>query len=317
MESVDRSTIWSYDEQGEPRQFFYARYGHPTGAAAEARLGELEGGDALLYASGMAAETAVVLAFAASGTTIALAEGAYFGTSVLFELFEAWGISYSEFDQTGAPPAGADIVWVEAPANPVLTEPDWDALRAHSGLVVCDATVSTPIYLRALDQGADVVVHSATKFLSGNHDTLIGATVTRDPARTDSLRSVRSRTGLVCSADSASRLLVGIESLPQRMERITASATEIARRLREHPAVERVRYPGYSGLISFDVSDARAVETRTRVIRNSTSLGGVNSTMESRYRWEGDRIPEGLLRLSVGLEEVDELWEDLERALSA
>jgi cystathionine gamma-synthase len=99
------------------------------------------------------------------------------------------------------------------------------------------------------------------------------------------------------------------------MQRHTESATEIAARLRAHPAVENVRYPGFSGLISFDVADARAVETSTRLIRNATSLGGVSSSMESRHRWEGDRIPVGLLRLSVGLEPVDELWADLEQAL--
>ena len=99
------------------------------------------------------------------------------------------------------------------------------------------------------------------------------------------------------------------------MRRVTATATEIARRLEQHPAVELVRYPGFSGLISFDVADPRAVETRLARIINATSLGGVNSTMESRHRWEGDRIPEGLLRLSIGLEEVDELWADLEQAL--
>jgi cystathionine gamma-synthase len=99
------------------------------------------------------------------------------------------------------------------------------------------------------------------------------------------------------------------------MRRITETATELARRLEEHPAVELVRYPGYSGLISFDVAEPRAVETATEVIANATSLGGVNSTMESRHRWEGDRIPEGLLRLSVGLEDVEQLWTDLEQAL--
>jgi cystathionine gamma-synthase len=100
------------------------------------------------------------------------------------------------------------------------------------------------------------------------------------------------------------------------MRRVTATATELARRLQEHPSVGAVRYPGFSGVISFDVADPRAVETRTETIINATSLGGVNSTMESRHRWEGDRIPEGLLRLSVGLEDVEELWADLERALS-
>ena len=315
MERVDNATIWPYDADGEPKEFFYARYGHPTAAAAEARLGELEGGDALLFASGMAAETAVVLALAKPGTTIALAEGAYYGTSVLLRELERWGIRFVEYDQTGPPPP-ADVVWVESPANPVLTVPDWEAVRAHGGLVVCDATVSTPVFLRALDEGADVVVHSATKFLTGSHDALLGATVTRDPDAAARLLEWRSRAGSVASAHSASRLLRGLDSLERRMRRITATATELAGRLEAHPAVERVRYPGFSGLISFDVADPRAVETATRTIVNATSLGGVNSTMESRHRWEGDRIPRGLLRLSVGLEDVEELWADLDAALA-
>jgi cystathionine gamma-synthase len=316
MRDVDRSTIWPYDEHGDPREFFYQRYGHPTGAAGEARLGQLEGGEALLFASGMAAETAVLLAFARPATTVALAEGAYFGTSVLLGLLEAWGLGYLEYDQTGPPPAEADIVWVEAPANPTLTVPDWEAVRAHEALVVCDATASTPIYLRALDQGADIVIHSGTKFLTGSHNALLGAVVTRSHERIEALRTVRTLTGSNASPQSAASLLTGLDSLERRMRRITETATEIAVRLDRHPAVELVRYPGYSGLISFDVADPRRVETRTRVIINATSLGGVNSTMESRHRWEGDRIPEGLLRLSVGLEDADELWADLEQALS-
>ena len=312
---ADRSTIWPYDERGEPGEFYYTRYGHPTGAAAEARLGELEGGEALLYASGMGAETAVLLALAQPGTTVALAEGAYYGTSVLLRQLEPWGLRFVEYDQTAAPPA-ADIVWVEAPANPVLTLPDWEAVRAHPGLVVCDATVSTPVFLRALDEGADVVVHSATKYLCGHHDALLGATVTRDPGLTARLREVRSRTGIAASPDAAASLLRGLDSLEERLHQITGTATELARRLMEHPAVEGVRYPGFSGVISFEVTDPRAIETRTRLILNATSLGGVHSTMESRHRWEGERIPPGLLRLSVGLEDVDKLWADLEQALT-
>jgi cystathionine gamma-synthase len=312
----DRSTIWPYDEAGEPREFFYARYAHPAGVEAEERLGELEGGDALLYASGMGAETTVLLAFAAPGTTVALLQGGYYGTAVLLREFANWGVTFVEFDQTGPAP-DADIVWVESPANPVLTVPDWPSLRDHPGLVVCDATVSTPVYLRALEEGADVVVHSATKFLTGHHNALLGATITRDPEKTARLRKVRSYTGITASPDAAAALTAGLETLESRMPRITETASEIARRLAGHPKVELVRYPGFSGLISFDVADPRAVETSTRLIVNATSLGGVTSTMESRHRWDGDRIPRGLLRLSVGLEDADPLWDDLAQALES
>jgi cystathionine gamma-synthase len=315
-ESIDRATAWPYDERGDPRDFYYSRYAHPTGAAAERELGSLEGGDALLFASGMGAATAVVLAFAQPGATIALAEGAYFGTAVLLRDLARWGIQLVEFDQTGPPP-DADILWVEAPANPVLTLPDWDAVRSHRGLKVCDATVSTPVYLRALDEGADVVIHSATKFLTGHHDALLGATITRDAAHYERLHWTRSHAGITAGPDAANSLLHGLETLDTRMRRHTETATELARRLGAHPAVTLVRYPGFSGLISVDVDgDPRAVETATRLIANQTSLGGVRSSLESRHRWEGDRIPRGLVRLSVGLEDVDSLWADLDQALA-
>jgi len=142
MDEPDRSTIWPY-EDGEPGDFFYARYAHPTGTAAERALGELEGGEALLYASGMAATSTVVLALAQPGTTIALAEGAYFGTSRLFDELQRWGLRYVEYDQRDAPP-DADIIWVEAPANPLLTMPDFAAATGTGALTVCDATVATP-----------------------------------------------------------------------------------------------------------------------------------------------------------------------------
>ena len=309
----DRSTIWTYDADGDPERFYYSRYDHPAGVAAEEALGRLEGGEALLYASGMGAVTNVLLSFARPGLRIALAEGAYFGTGKLFGLLEPWGVEFVEYDQTGPPPA-ADIVWVESPANPVLTQPDWEAVRAHGGFVVCDATLSTPVYLRALDEGAHVVLHSATKYLTGHHDALLGATVSRGE-HTLRLRELRVNAGITASPDAAAALLRGLETLDERMQRHTESAREIAARLERHPAVERVRYPGFGALISFDVAEPRAVETSTVLIRNATSLGGVTSTMESRHRWEGDRIPAGLLRLSVGLEDVEEIWGDLSDAL--
>ena len=311
----DRSTAWPYDAQGEPGPFVYQRYAHPVGADAEAGLGALEGGEALLYSSGTAAVTACVFALCAPGATIALAEGAYFGTGVTFAQFEPWGLKVVEFDQTGPPPA-ADVVWVEAPANPTLTQPDWEAVRAHGAPIVCDATLSTPVYLRPLDEGAAVSLHSATKYLTGHHDALLGATVTRDPELRERLYTARMRLGLSAAPDSAAALLRGLDTLEERVRRQTATAAELARRLAEHPEVERVRHPGVGGVVSFDVAgDPRRVETSTRLIANMTSLGGVHSTMESRHRWEGDRIPPGLLRLSVGLEDAEELWADLAQAL--
>jgi cystathionine gamma-synthase len=315
--SIDRRTAWPYDEQGEPGPFTYQRYAHPAGAAAEAALGELEGGEALVFSSGTAAVTASVFALCKPGSTIALAAGAYFGTGVTFAQFEPWGLDVVEFDQTEPPPADADVVWLESPANPLLTLPNWEAIRGHAGVVVCDATASTPVFLRALDEGADVVLHSATKYLTGHHDALIGALVTRDPELRERLYAARMRLGLSAAPDAAAMLLRGLDSLEVRVRRQTETATELARRLAGHPAVLQVRYPGIGGLISFDVADGavRAVETSTRLITNQTSLGGVRSTMESRHRWEGDRIPVGLLRLSVGLEDVDALWADLSAAL--
>ena len=316
MEPLDRATVWPYDEHGKPRDFYYQRYAHPTGAAAERALGELEGGDALLFGSGTAAVTACVVAFCRPGTTVALAEGAYFGTGVTLAQFAPWGLDVVEFDQTRPPPPDADLVWLEAPANPVLSLPDWEAVRAHPGLVVCDATLSTPVYLRALDEGADVALHSATKYLTGHHDALLGATVTRDEERRQQLYDARTRIGLSAAPDAALSLLRGLTTLEVRMRRQTETAAELARRLEAHPAVVRVRYPGFAGLVSFDVDgDPIPVETATSLVKNQTSLGGVDTTMESRWRWEGDRIPRGLLRLSVGLEDVDAIWADLAQAL--
>ena len=315
--SVDRSTIWPYRD-GEPGDFYYQRYAHPTGVDAERTLGELEGGEALLFPSGTAAGTAIALAFCKPEDTIALAEGAYFGTHVLFDQLAHWGLRVVEFDQTATPPSGADLVWLEAPSNPFLTMPDFDAATAHTAPVVVDATAATPVYLRALERGADFVLHSATKYLGGHDDVLLGAVICKRSEDAQRLREFRTRTGIVAAPDPAYLLLRGMETLEARIERQTETARELVARLGDHPAVSVVRYPGFGGLLSFDVADAeaaRAVETSLRVITNATSLGGVHSLLEARSRWEPERVPPGLLRLSVGLEPPDDLWHDLGQAL--
>jgi len=318
MGTVDRSTIWPYDERGEPRTFFYQRYGHPTSSEAEARLGELDGGTAVLFPSGAGATSALVLSLLKPGDTIALAAGCYFGTGVTFQAFERWGLRYVEFDQTGPPPDGVQLVWVEAPSNPFLTMPDLEAAAAHPAPLVVDATVATPILLRPLEHGADFVVHSATKYLAGHDDALLGAVICRDPGAADELRTFRGRAGIVAAPDAAWLLLRGLKTLEVRVLRQNATAADIAAHLAKHPKVQTVRYPGLGGLISFDVAGgeaARLVETSTKLIENATSLGGTTSVMESRRRWEGERVPAGLLRLSVGLEHPDALWADLSQAL--
>jgi cystathionine gamma-synthase len=279
-------------------------------------LGALDGGEALLFSSGAGATTAVVLALLEPGATIAVAEGCYYGTPTLFRELERWGLKHVEFDQTGPPPDGVQLVWLEAPSNPFLTMPDLEAAAAHPAPVLVDATAATPIHLRPLEHGADLVLHSATKYLSGHADVLLGAVVCRDPETAARLHEFRSRSGIVAAPDPAWLLLRGLKTLEVRVRRQTETATELARRLAAHPKVGIVRYPGFGGLLSFDVAEAPKVETSTRLIKNATSLGGVESTMETRHRWEGDRVPEGLLRLSVGLEDVEELWADLEQALA-
>jgi cystathionine gamma-synthase len=317
VEPLDRSTIWPYLE-GEPGALYYQRYAHPNGLAAERALGELEGGEALLFPSGAGATTALVLGLLEPGQTIGLAEGAYYGTARLFAALGRWGVRYVEFDQTRPPPDGVELLWLEAPSNPFLTMPDLQAAAAHPARVVVDSTASTPVYLRPLEHGADFALHSATKFLGGHHDVLLGAVVCRSPEDAARLAEFRGSAGIVAAPDPCWLLSRSLKTLRVRMERHTASAATIAERLEAHPAVETVRYPGFGGLLSFDVADGEAathVETSLRTIKNATSLGGVESVLESRSRWEGDRVPAGLLRLSVGLEDADELWQDLERAL--
>ena len=316
---LDRSATWPY-EDGEPGSFSYARADHPTAVAVETALGQLDGGRALLFPSGTAAETAVVLTMCRPGDTIAIAAGAYYGTTALFMHLEPWGLRFVEFDQTGAPPDGAALVWLEAPANPMLSMPDFAAAVAHPAPVVCDSTIATPVGLRPLELGCDVVLHSATKYLGGHDDLIAGSLAVKDDKLRERLWHTRRLVGLTPSADTAWLLLRGLKTLEVRVARQVATATDITERLAGHPAVTIVRYPGLGGVVSFDVADgeaARHVETSVKLIENATSLGSTHTKIESRHRWEGDRCPPGLLRLSVGLEEPDAIWADLEQALAA
>ena len=289
-----------------------------------------------MFPSGAGATTALVFALLGPGAKIAVADGGYWGTvGLLRGELGRWGIEVITFDQTGPPPS-ADLVWLEPCANPLMSFPDLDAAIAEShqagARVVVDNTVLSPILLRPIEHGADFVLHSATKILAGHHDALIGVITcarAEDHAR---LASFRTLSGIVAAPDPAWLMLRGIKTLAVRVERQSASALELARRLAAHPGVQQVRYPGlgdpvaaryvraFGPLLSFDVADAQSAEDVERalgLIENATSLGGVSSTLEARARWEGARVPAGLLRHSVGLEDVEDLWADLAQALEA
>jgi cystathionine gamma-synthase len=317
---LDRSATWPYDAAGEPGPYSYARAEQPNAVSVEKTLGALEGGRSLLFPAGMGAVTGVVLTMLPPGGTIALAAGAYYGHKQLFDHIRPWGVNAVEYDQRGQPPAEADLILLEAPSNPLLTMPDFEAAAAHSAPVVCDATLASPLRLRPLELGCDVSLHSATKVLAGHDDLLAGVATVSDDDLFDRLHLTRRLTGLVTSADTAWLLERGLKTLEARLDRMEATAHILAERLAQHPAVTTVRYPGFGFLISFDVADgeaARRVEIATKTIENATSLGGVRTKLESRHRWEGERCPEGLLRLSVGLEAADAIWTDLELALQA
>ncbi len=316
---LDRSATWPYDAAGEPGPYSYARDEQPNAVSVEKTLGALEGGRALLFPAGMGAVTGVVLTMLPPGGTLALAEGAYYGHKKLFDHIRPWGVNVVEYDQSGPPPEGADLILLEAPTNPMLTMPDFEAAAAHAAPVVCDATLASPLRLRPLDLGCDVSLHSATKVLAGHDDLIAGVATVNDDDLFDRLHLTRRLTGLVASADTAWLLERGLKTLEVRLDRMEATARVLAERLAGHPAVTTVRYPGFGFLVSFDVADgeaARCVEIATGMIENATSLGGVRSKLESRHRWEGERCPEGLLRLSVGLEVAEALWADLEQALA-
>jgi cystathionine beta-lyase/cystathionine gamma-synthase len=333
LPAVDRATIDPYQD-AVPGPFYYQRAAHPVGVDAERLLGELEGGSSLLFPSGMAAETALILALLQPGATVAIADGGYYGTvGLLGGELSRWGLHVIAFDQTAMPPP-ADMVWLEPCSNPMLTFPDLGPVIAHAhdggARVVVDNTVLSPVLLRPIEHGADFVLHSGTKILAGHHDALVGIVTCARAEDAARLLAFRTTAGIVAAPDPVWLMLRGLKTLALRVQRQSATALELARRLSEHRAVETVRYPGlgdevaaryvtaFGPLLSFDVADgerAARLERSLALIENATSLGGVASTLESRARWEGQRVPPGLLRLSAGLEDVDDLWADLSRAL--
>ena len=309
----------------------YGRYGNPTWHAFEDLLGDLEGGRALSFSSGMAAATAV-LNLVALGEAVVVPLHAYNGVLYQLAAREQRGllsvrpVDITDTDAVARAADDAALVWLESPTNPTLEVADLTACckAAHDAgaQVVVDNTFATPLGQQPLLLGADIVLHSATKYLGGHSDLLLGALVTRDEATFTALDEQRRSTGATPGVLEAWLAARGMRTLHLRLERAQANARVLAERLAGHAAVERVRYPGTGGILAVELAGGAAASdwltATTSLWVNATSLGGVESTFERRRRWKGEpqTVPESLVRLSVGVEDVEDLWGDLAGALA-
>ena len=307
----------------------YGRYGNPTWTAFEDALGDLEGGTCISFGSGMAAIGAV-LDLVPTGGVVVAPRHSYTGTVGRLKDLEARGavvpvwVDITDTDEVVAAAEGAALVWLESPTNPALELADIPAIvrgaHAAGALVAVDNTFATPLLQRPLEHGADLVVHSVTKYLAGHSDLLMGAVVTGDAGLATKVTGSRTLGGAIPSAFEAFLALRGLRTLAVRLERAQATAQRLVQRLEGHTGVVETRYPGFGAIISIVVADAEAADALVhgvRLWRAATSLGGVESTLERRRRWaaEAPTIPEGLVRLSVGLEDPDDLWDDLAQAI--
>ena len=332
------------DSTEEDRRAYSRTDATPTWEALETAVGQVEGGHAVAFSSGMAA-VAAVLDLVPAGARIIAPADCYFGVGELLadgQQQGRWAVDRVDLTDTAgvqAAVAGADLLWLETPSNPLLDIADLPALcaagRRAGAIVGVDNTFATPLLQQPLALGADVVVHSATKFIGGHSDLLSGITIAREKALADRLHHRRGLSGATPGALEAFLALRGLRTLALRLDRGQANAAELARRLDQHPAVSRVRYPGLPGdpghqtaarqmtgfgaVLAFEVADAPTADRlcdAVHVIVHATSLGGVESSIERRSKLPGqEHVPPGLLRLSVGCEHIDDLWNDLNTAL--
>jgi cystathionine gamma-synthase len=343
--ALDRSTTFEREPGGTSP---YGRGHAPVAAEAEALLGALEDAEATVFASGMTAWTCMCLALLGQGKALVIPTSGYYEVELLgSEVLARFGVDVRRYDLGDAEGFrracdGATLAIIETPSNPLLSVTDIGAAAAaaHAGgaLMCCDNTFATPLLQRPLDLGADLAWQSATKYLAGHSDLLAGVVTTRDSALRERLVWVRRTIGGVLAPDPAWLLLRGLRTLHVRLPRQVATAGELARRLAAHPDVHAVHYPGLpdhpdhelarrqmpagcGGVLAFELADGETAgrcEDAVRLVRNATSLGGVETLIERRARVEPKgRVPEGLLRLAVGLEDADDLWADLAQAIEA
>jgi cystathionine gamma-synthase len=326
----------------------YGRYGNETWSALEDAISTLEGGKTLLFSSGMAAISAV-FSLLPEGSVVVAANNGYQGTTTLLkklhesEKLKVRFVNLANTDETVAAIPGAQMLYLESPLNPLLEIIDLPKLIAVGKAAGCgvavDNTLATPLLQNPLALGADIVIHSVTKYLSGHSDLILGSLSTNDSALYNRLEQSRRYGGAIAGPFEAWIALRGVRTFALRMQRSQENALELATRLSKDGRVAKVRYPGlptdayhqmaksfmkgFGAMISFDVNgtvdQVDLMCNSSRLITNATSLGGVESIWERRRRWatESALVPENLIRFSVGIENVDDLWADIEHAFTA
>jgi cystathionine gamma-synthase len=310
----------------------YGRFGNETWQALEEAITALEHGDSTLaFSSGMAAISAVFSLLPHGAPVVASNQG-YSGTMALLKKYHEQGrleVRFVDIAQTKdvfEALIGAAFLWIESPTNPGLEVAELsviigEAKKRNMGVAV-DNTFATPINQLPLELGADISMHSVTKYLSGHSDVILGTITVKDPALYNRLLEARTLLGAIPGPFEAWIALRGLRTFPLRFERAESNARALVEKLKSHPKVTHVRYPGFGAIISFevdgDVEGTEKVCDSAALITNATSLGGVESTWERRRRWaaESESVPENLIRLSVGCEHVDDLWSDISSALS-
>ncbi|MEK6781921.1 MAG: aminotransferase class I/II-fold pyridoxal phosphate-dependent enzyme [Bacteroidota bacterium] len=347
------STTFERDEDGKvaPKGFTYSRIDNPNRAGLESKLAVLEAGvEAMAFSSGMAATMAVCNVVLGPNTHVIISDDCYHGVAHLIKrMYARWGITYSEVDMTfpsnveKAITANTKLILIETPSNPLLKIADIEAIcvlaKAKKVAVACDNTWATPYIIQPLTLGADYVIHSSTKYFGGHSDVIGGCVIVKEKnAMSQSLREYQTIGGVVPSPFDCWLLDRSIATLPLRIAAQAKSASVIANYLHGHPKIERVYYPGlnahtnhevakkqmkgiYGGMLSVLVKGGRKeamdFANHLSVFRHATSLGGVESLIEHRLTSEGDnpKSPDNLLRLSIGIEHIDDLLNDIKKAL--
>jgi cystathionine gamma-synthase len=326
----------------------YGRYGNETWAALEVAIAALEGGKTLTYSSGMAAVTAVFSTLPVGAKVVASNQG-YSGVMTLLGNLAAAKklnpkfVSIADTAEVIAALDGADLLWIESPTNPSLDVADMPTLikeaKSRGITVAVDNTFATALTQQPILMGADIVMNSVTKYLAGHSDVVLGSLSSNNPELFKAVEDARKFNGSIPGPFEAWLALRGIRTFPLRFQRASENALEIAKRLSAHPLVTRVRYPGlptdpqhakakafmkgFGAIVSFEYDGDGAATDKvcesSKIVTYATSLGGVESLWERRRRWpiESASVPESLIRLSLGCEDVDDLWADIDAALHA